>query len=159
MLLDPYSTELDWNTLGMIGASQRVDLWFLFPLSALLRMTPKQGSRIRDEWSSAISRLLGDDGWKEALYRPVEQAPMDDLFAVEADAKLERLNVHELEHWVTARLREIFSYVADPVTLYNANSPLFLFCFAVSNPSEKARQLAAKVVGDITKAQAKGRYL
>ncbi|MCP5201091.1 MAG: three-Cys-motif partner protein TcmP [Gammaproteobacteria bacterium] len=157
MLLDPYSTELDWNTPGIIGASRKVDLWFLFPISALLRMTPRHGSRIREEWSSAISRLLGNDGWKEALYRPVEQAPMGDLFGDAADAELERLNVRELELWVTTRLREIFSYVADPVTLYNLNRPLFLFYFAVANPSEKAWQLAARVVGDITRAQAKVR--
>ena len=46
-----------------------------------------------------------------------------------------------LEHWVTARLRGIFGYVADPVTLYSLNRPLFLFYFAVVYPSEKAWQL------------------
>ena len=50
VFLDPYSTELEWQTLECLATTQKADLWLLFPLSALLRLTPKDGAQIRPEW-------------------------------------------------------------------------------------------------------------
>lgn len=150
MFIDPYSTQLNWSTLGHIAATGKIDMWLLFPISAILRMTPTSGDRVRPEWRETISRLLGDDGWEDALYEPRSSVPMDDLFGNDGlDETYSRLNVEELTHWVTKRLQELFSYVAEPVRLDNNGSPLFLFYFAVSNPSEKAWGLANRVVKDI----------
>ncbi len=49
VLLDPFSTQLDWNTLIPIARSGKIDLWLLFPISVILRMTPKQGEKIKSE--------------------------------------------------------------------------------------------------------------
>ena len=152
MFIDPYSTELDWETLRHVANTEKVDLWLLFPISALLRMTPTEGHSIRPEWSKTITRLLGNDGWQEALYKPKPLPPMDDMFRDDnAGDQYNRLNVEELTDWVTKRLEELFSHVARPVRLDNNGRPLFLFYFAVSNPSERAWRLADKVVSAITK--------
>ncbi|MDO9319092.1 MAG: three-Cys-motif partner protein TcmP [Gammaproteobacteria bacterium] len=45
LLLDPYSTQLDWSTLRHVAESGKVDLWLLFPISVILRMTPKNDSK------------------------------------------------------------------------------------------------------------------
>ena len=156
MFLDPYSTELNWETLGHVAESQKIDLWLLFPISAILRVTPTEGARIKPEWSGTISRLLGDNGWEDALYKPKPLPPMDDMFGDDSLAdEYSRLNVEELTDWVTKRLEELFSYVANPVRLDNNGKPLFLFYFAVSNPSEKAWRLADRVVSGITKRKGK----
>ena len=115
MFLDPYSTELNWETLGHIAKTQKIDMWLLFPISAILRMTPTEGHRIRPEWSETISRLLGDDGCKDALYKSKPIPPIDDLFGDDINDEYKRLNVDELTDWVTKRLEELFSYVAKPV--------------------------------------------
>lgn len=149
LLLDPYNTELDWESVKVVANSQRIDLWLLFPISTLLRMTPKDGKKIRPEWENTLNRLLGTDRWITELYKPKEAPQMDDLFGVEPESEVERLNVDGVSRFVKSRLSEQFPFVSDPVTLRNNNSPLFLFFLAVSNPSNVAIGLARKVSGQI----------
>lgn len=150
LFLDPYSTQLDWATLGHIAKSGKVDLWLLFPISVILRMTPTAGDRVRPEWKNTLNRLLGTNEWEAALYKPIEAPPMDDLFGdVDPTPAAERVNTAELERWVTGRLGELFPYVAKPVPLKNGGKPLFLFYFAVSNSNPKAWGLADKAATHI----------
>ena len=152
LFLDPYSTQLDWETLRYVKDSEKVDLWLLFPISVIIRMTPRDGARIKAEWKSTLDRLLGTNDWEQALYKPKEEPMMDDLFGPTSDdLETERLNVKELQDWLTGRLKEMFPYVAKPLLLKNNGSPLFLFYFAVSNPSHKAWGLAEKAASHIIK--------
>lgn len=59
LFLDPYSTQLNWNTLKHVADSKKVDLWMLFPISVIMRMTPKDGSRIIPAWKNTLDRLIG----------------------------------------------------------------------------------------------------
>lgn len=150
LLLDPYSTQLDWGSLDAVAKSEKVDLWLLFPISALSRMTPRRGSKLQESWREALNRLLGTDDWQNALYKPKELPPMDDLFGPSEGAEeMERINVEELQRWVTGRLKDLFPYVAEPFPLHSNGSMLFLFYFAVSNKRRAAWSLAQKVVSDI----------
>ena len=152
LFLDPYSTELDWETLRCVAQTKITDLWLLFPISVILRMTPKKGDAIRSEWKATIDRLLGTADWEQALYKPIAADPMGDLFSdIEHEENYERVNVDELKGWVTSRLAELFPYVAKPVLLTNNGRPLFLFFFAIANDSDKAKKLADKVARHITK--------
>lgn len=152
LLLDPYSTQLDWDTLKHVAGSKKVDLWLLFPISVILRMTPRDGAKVRAEWKSTLDRLLGTDSWKESLYKPIESPMIDDLFGEpdpDPTPESERLNTKELEQWVTNRLKELFPFVAQPVPLKNKGRPLFLFYFAVSNDNPKAWGLSEKAASHI----------
>ncbi len=150
LFLDPFSTQLDWQTVICVAESRKIDLWLLFPISVILRMTPREGVRIIPEWSETLSRLLGTQDWEEAIYRPKERPPIDDLFGVESEDEItERINVDELQTWVTNRLKSIFEYVAEPRLLTNNKRPLFLFYFAVSNQSPAAWKLADRAIQSI----------
>lgn len=153
LFLDPYSTQLDWDTLRYIAKCEKVDLWLLFPLSVILRLTPKDGYKVQPGWKNTLDRLLGTDTWEKALYKPIERPPIEDLFSdhLANENQHERINIKELERWVTKRLREEYSWVAEPVYLRNNGKPLFLFYFAVSNNSPKAIGLAQKVASQIIK--------
>ena len=157
LFLDPYSTQLDWETLKFIADSGKVDLWLLFPLSAILRMTPKEGGKIIEEWRDTLDRLLGTNDWEQALYKPKQEPIIGDLFGGESqDSETERLNVEELQRWLTSRLKELFPFVANPLLLHNQKAPLFLFYFAVSNPSKSAWGLAQKAANHIIKKHGGG---
>lgn len=145
LFIDPYNTELNWETLTYVAGSNRIDLWLLFPISALLRMTPTDSERLDPALVKTIDRLLGTDKWQEALYKPKPEPVHDDLFGEVENEGMERLNVQEVSDFVKSRLEEQFAYVAKPVTLYNNGRPLFLFMFAVSNSSRTAQKLAEKV--------------
>lgn len=151
LFLDPFSTELDWQTLQHVAGSKKIDLWLLFPISAILRMTPKDGSNVKPEWKATIDRLLGTSDWEQALYKLKPVPKTLDLFESKENDVTERINWQELSRWVTQRLNQEFAYVADPVSLDNNGRPLFLFFFAVSNPNSKAQNLANKVVRQIIK--------
>ena len=150
LFLDPFSTQLDWETVNQIAHSDRIDLWLLFPISVILRMTPRDGVKLKPEWRDTLNRLLGTSDWEAALYRAKGKPPIDDLFGVERrDELTERINVEELQDWVTNRLKSVFAYVAAPKLLTNNGRPLFLFYFAVSNKSPAARGLADRAIRSI----------
>lgn len=152
LFLDPYSTQLNWDILKEVAATEKIDVWLLFPISVIVRMMPNEADRIKPEWNETLTRLLGTDEWQSALYVPIEEPAIKDLFGdVSSDASdsKERLNWRELQNWVTKRLKDLFPYVAEPVELKNNNRPLFSFYFLVSNKSEKAQQLANKVAKSI----------
>ncbi|MDO9319091.1 MAG: hypothetical protein Q7V56_12920 [Gammaproteobacteria bacterium] len=115
-------------------------------------MTPKNESRVRPEWKGTLNRLLGTDEWEAALYKPVDMPATLDLFGdTDPTPEAQRLNTDELERWVTARLKELFPYVALPVPLKNNGKPLFLFYFAVSNRKQSAWGLAERAASQIIK--------
>ena len=150
LFLDPYSTQLDWITLNSVASSKKVDLWLLFPISIILRMTPKENAKVRPEWAQTITRLLGTPEWENALYKPTELNQSMGLFdEPEKQNHLERININELQKWVTSRLQELFPYVAKPVPLKDNGKTLFLFFFAVSNPNKAAWGLANKAASHI----------
>lgn len=41
LFLDPYATQVDWATLERVAGTKSIDVWYLFPFSALNRMLPK----------------------------------------------------------------------------------------------------------------------
>jgi len=141
LFLDPYATEVKWATLEAIAKTQAIDLWYLFPFSAAQRMLPNEG--VVDSWRKKLNDLFGDTDWETRFYKP---NPQINLFG-EDGQMMKEVNTKELATYICERLKSIFPYVADnPRLLYNAKmSPLFLFCFAVSNPNPKAYGLAKKV--------------
>lgn len=46
LFLDPYATQVNWATLENVAQTKSIDVWYLFPFSALERMLPKTESTI-----------------------------------------------------------------------------------------------------------------
>jgi three-Cys-motif partner protein len=144
LFLDPYATEVKWTTLQAIAKTQAIDMWYLFPFSAAQRMLPNE--RVVAAWKNKLNDLFGDIDWENRFYK---RDPQLTLFGNNGKM-IKDVNAKELAAYICERLKSIFPYVADnPRFLYNAKmSPLFLFCFAVSNPNKKAYELAKKVAED-----------
>lgn len=140
LFLDPYATEVEWQTLKAIATTKAIDVWYLFPLSAANRLM-KNDREIEPSWKAKLDMIFGDDGWFEEFYK---EDPQFNLFSEEKFIK--SVNTAALTKYICKRLETIFPAVAqNPRILYNTkNSPLFLFCFAVSNDNPKAIELALK---------------
>ena len=155
LFLDPYATQVNWTTLENVAQTKSIDVWYLFPFSALERMLPKNGKY--DKWEDCIDRLLGDSGWREEFYKKDPQMTLFDLFPEPGQSDGERMvkdaNPEHIKEYILARLGTIFPCVSKHARIFrnSRNSPMFLFCFAIASESPKAQGLALRMADHILK--------
>jgi three-Cys-motif partner protein len=62
VFLDPYVMNVHWDTLRVLAETQALDVWYLFPLQAVLRNLAHDPDKIGSE--DALDRTLGRE-WRE----------------------------------------------------------------------------------------------
>lgn len=155
LFLDPYATQVDWATLERVAGTKSIDVWYLFPFSALNRMLPKNGKY--GSWENTIDRLLGDNSWRTEFYKKDPQLSLFDLGVIDGGEEEDRLvkdaSPEHIKEFLISRLKTIFSCVSNNPRIFknSKNSPMFLFCFAVSNESVAAQRLALRIADHILK--------
>ena len=155
LFLDPYAADVKWDTLKVVAATGAIDVWYLFPFSAVNRMMKKKGE-IDPTWKAKLNSIFGDNSWETEFY---SADPQMNLFGTQDVVR--NCNADSLKAYVETRLDSIFPAVSkNSRVLFNRrNTPLFLFCFAVSNKNPKAHGLAMKVANYILKDQPTQRAL
>ena len=125
--LDPYSSEVQWDTLKAIADTGKIDLWYLFPYNALLR--------------SSTPELLNEKLRK--------------LLNLDSD-KLDRRRGGTDSHWIVIKrqLETLFPAVAErPLILKNSrNAPMYMLCFAISSHNKRAQGIALGMAQHILKS-------
>lgn len=155
LFLDPYATQVDWATLERVAGTKSIDVWYLFPFSALNRMLPKNGKY--GLWENTIDRLLGDNSWRTEFYKKDPQLSLFDLGVIDGGEEEDRLvkdaSPEHIKEFLISRLKTIFSWVSNNPRIFknSKNSPMFLFCFAISNESVAAQRLALRIADHILK--------
>jgi three-Cys-motif partner protein len=149
LFIDPYGMSMNYDTLKAVADTQAIDVWYLFPLSALVRQAAKDRRAVTPDKESALTRLLGDDSWHDIWY---SKNPTVDMFN---DDRYQRdVDVDAIEEFVLHRLAQIFPKVAQPRRLYlNGNVSLFSLIFAVSNPAPKAIELSMRAANRLLQAR------
>lgn len=156
LFLDPYATQVNWTTLENVAQTKSIDVWYLFPFSALERMLPKNGKY--QQWEDCIDRLLGDSGWRDEFYKKDPQLSLFDMFQDDEDVTSEErlikdANPEHIKEYILSRLETIFPCVSKHPRIFrnSRQSPMFLFCFAISNDSTSAQGLALRIANHILK--------
>ncbi|MGE0095186.1 MAG: three-Cys-motif partner protein TcmP [Alphaproteobacteria bacterium] len=151
IFLDPYGTQLDWETLKRIAATGILDVWYLFPTAmGIGRMTP-HGRSMPRSWEDRLDRLLGDRNWRSRFYVTTEST---DLFGANDVQTQRTASIGNIEAYVIERLKTIFPEVAPKgLTLGRPNMPMYTLYFACSSRSEKAKLLARKLAAAALKGQ------
>lgn len=147
LFLDPYAADVQWETLKTVAATEAIDVWYLFPFNAANRLMKKTGE-IDQTWKNKLNDIFGDNSWESEFYEEDMQLNMYGTTEMIRNA-----NTESLKSYIEKRLGTIFAKVStnSRVLLNRNSSPLFLFCFAVSNKSPKAIGLALKVANYILK--------
>ena len=147
LFLDPYGTQVCWETIEAIAATKSIDLWVLFPLGGVNRMLTQSGE-IPAMWRKRLNELFGSEDWDKEFYK-LEEFPS--LFE-EPVQKIFKAKTEVISKYFLKRLRSCFPHVApQPAVLYNSkNSPLFLFCFAAGNPGTGGK-IALRIASHILK--------
>jgi three-Cys-motif partner protein len=113
MFLDPYGMHVEWSTLQAIRKTQKVDVWYLFPLSGITRQLALKKSKVDQRKADALDRVLGTPDWRQAFY---EEAPNLSLFG-EEQSEERSADVSAIQAWLTARLKGEFPAVVGPKEL------------------------------------------
>lgn len=155
LFLDPYATQVDWVTLERVAGTKSIDVWYLFPFSALNRMLPKNGKY--GSWENTIDRLLGDNGWRTEFYKKDPQLSLFDLGVIDGGEEEDRLvkdaSLEHIKEYIISRLETTFPCVSNNPRIFknSKESTMFLFCFAISNESVAAQRLALRIAEHILK--------
>jgi len=146
VFLDPYGMQVNWETIAELGATQGIDLWLLFPIGmAVMRLLTRK--RLPPpEWEAALTRIFGDDEWKNRFY---VQNPQISMFEDETENFVRDANWQKVADYLVERLKTVFPAVhRKPYPLFNSQKiPLYLLCFAASN--EKGAPTALKIANHL----------
>lgn len=145
LFLDPYAADVKWETLQAIASTEAIDVWYLFPFNAANRMMKRKGE-IDPSWKRKLDSIFGDNSWETEFYK---EDPQLNMF--NEPSTICTVNTESLKAYIESRLKTVFPAVSNKsLVLHNSkNSPLFLFCFAVSSKNAKAQGLAMKVANHI----------
>lgn len=135
LFLDPYGLNVRWETLQAAAATQAVDVWYFFNLEGIVRQLPLKGSSIDPDKQACIDALFGTDAWRRAFYQASQESFLDAL----EPSDMRTADRKGVSDYATARFRELFQYVSDPIAI---NVPSRGHCFSLycmsNNPSKPA---------------------
>lgn len=143
VFLDPYALAVDWATLQALAGTRALDVWYLFPLEAVLRQLARKFSGVGVK-AGKLDKMLSP-AWRD-LYSLPTPDPIErvDMFDYRPEEELRReASAQQVEEWFRAELGKVFPYVPEPVPiLRSANRQMFSLFLCVSNPSKAATDLA-----------------
>lgn len=148
VFLDPYGMQVSWETLKLLADTQRVDVWYLFPLNAVSRQLANDAEAIDQHKEAALNRLFGGPSWRVDFYKPnLQQSLFDDTISDRRHASLE-----QIETYFHGKLSQLFSWASSPLPLFlDGGQQMFSLFLLVSNDSVKAVQLAKNGMRDLIK--------
>ena len=144
LFLDPFGVQLEWSTVEHIAGLQKLDMWLLFPASAIGRMLPlsKDPDAVTPQWVNRLNAVFGNDSWRR-LYSPSAQRNLFGMEEVHRDRGVDGLrSIYE------SQLQGLFGnrFLGLSRTLKNRkNSPLFELFFCVGSPSPQAIGIAKRI--------------
>jgi three-Cys-motif partner protein len=152
IFVDPCGPETNWEMLRAIANTKALDMFWLFPLSAVYRNAPRNHEQLVPEKRAMVSKCLGTDDWEDHFYRP-NTAAIGDLFLDAPARKVRHVEIETIEAYVVEKLAAVFPHVERPARLRGpTNAPLFNLFFAVSNPSEAAIKRASPIARHLLRA-------
>ncbi len=147
LFLDPFGMQVSWETIAAIANTKAIDLWILFPISAVNRLLTKTG-KISSGWRKALDGMFGSPDWYDAFYKTRK---FTNIFGGEQTDTVKLADFDLIGQYFVNRLKTVFAGVAEnPLPLLNSRQhPLYLLCFAAGNP--RGSKTAIKIAQDILK--------
>ena len=142
VFLDPYSLQVDWQTLKALAETRVMDVWYLFPLRDVVRQLAKKLSGVGPK-EPKLDRVLSP-AWRDLYNAPIVSQSALQFDWLESQEDSERqADVRQIESWFRAQLQTIFAYASEPLPLLTSpGRQAFSLFLAVSNPSRPAISLA-----------------
>ena len=145
--------SVKWETLNLLAETRAVDVWYLFPTSAVNRQLAGDFAKVDENKQRALDEVFGSTAWRTDIYngRRVQGGLFDQPVATGSKG----FTVDQIECYAQDRLKTIFLYVSDPLPLLNDRASKIFSLFCMSNSaSEKAIALIKKGVTSVIKKYA-----
>lgn len=146
VFLDPFGASVRWEVISALGQTRAVDLWVLFPYSAINRMLVVDRKPPRS-WADRLTAVFGTPDWEKTFYSTTAfRSLLDSTQRVEVVRKA--VDYRAITDFFVTRLRTEFEAVSKPLPLYNSNgSLLFMLFFAAGN--ERSAKTGLKIANGI----------
>lgn len=146
VFLDPFGASVKWQVVAELGRTRAVDLWVLFPYSAVNRMLVRD-RRPRKSWADRLTSVFGTTEWEDAFYSKTSfRSLLESTKLIESVHK--SADHRAIIDFFVGRLKQEFVAVSDPFPMHNSNGSLmFLLFFAAAN--ERSAKVGLKIANDI----------
>ncbi len=146
VFLDPFGASVKWQVIAGLGRTRAVDLWVLFPYSAVNRMLVRD-RKPRKAWADRLTSVFGTIEWEDAFYsKTTSWSLLDSTRVIESVHKSADHRV--ITDYFVRRLKQEFVAVSDPFPMHNSNGSLmFMLFFAAAN--EHSAKVGLKIANDI----------
>ena len=125
-LLDPYNINLTWEVIEAAGRSGSIEIFLNFMIMDINRNAlRKRMEKSLQSKVDQLTRLVGDESWKDAGYREVET-----LFGKD----YEKVSNEEFAEWFRQRLitKAGFKHVPRPMPMKTKNNAVIYYLYFAS---------------------------
>lgn len=131
--LDPYGMNVEAELMRLIGRTEAIDLWLLFPLGMGVNRLLTSKGLPNKSFADKLTRVFGNTDW-ENFYRPPATA---DLFPETPAALEKQTDLDAIGEHYRKRLQGWFAQVAphSKVLTNSKGSPMYWLFFAAANPT------------------------
>lgn len=150
VFLDPFGMQVEWQTLKDIAQTGAIDVWVLFPITAVNRMLVRRTGRMPASWRERLSRVFGTPDWLRRFYQ--ERVDQDMFSATEVRRLEKTCSLASIAAFYEERLRTVFPVVASTTLRDSRDRPLFQLFFAAANPGrggDIAKRIASHILSKI----------
>jgi len=146
VFLDPFGTAVKWEVIEALARTRAVDLWVLFPYSAINRMLVRDRKPPK-AWADRLTTVFGTNEWETKFYSTTSfQSLLGFNETVEFIHKSADHRV--VTEFYSQRLMKEFQAVSRPFPLHNSTgSLLFVLFFAAAN--ERSAKTGLKIANEI----------
>jgi three-Cys-motif partner protein len=146
VFLDPFGASVKWEVVAALGRTGAVDLWVLFPYSAINRMLVRNRKPPK-AWARRLTSVFGTKEWEAEFYSTSAfRSLLDTTQTVESTQKSADYRV--ITDFYVRRVKEEFVAVSDPFPMHNSNGSLmFILFFAAAN--ERSAKTGLKIANEI----------
>lgn len=146
VFLDPFGASVKWEAVAALGRTGAVDLWVLFPYSAINRMLVRKRKPPK-AWAERLTSVFGTKDWEAEFYSTTTfRSLLDSTQTVESIHKSADHRI--ITDFYVNRLKQEFVAVSDPFPMHNSNGSLmFILFFAAAN--KHSAKTGLKVANDI----------
>jgi three-Cys-motif partner protein len=146
VFLDPFGASVRWEAIAALGQTRAVDLWVLFPYSAINRMLIRD-RKPPSSWAQRLTEVFGTPDWEQAFYSTYKfRSLLDETQQIETVYK--SADYRQITDFFVERLKSEFKGVSKPLPLCNSGgSLLFMLFFAAGN--DRSAKTGLKIANDI----------